>query len=333
MPELPERPSNDEPGNFEDETGLQEVNSSEDLGSRDGFMSVEEFFAQSSEEQLPPGFRSGFVSLMGRPNVGKSTLLNRILGRKVSIVSDKPQTTRNQIRGVLNRPSSQIVFVDTPGIHKPRTAMGERLNDAALGSATAVDVVCLLVDATAPVGSGDQWVADRVPSNAIIIVNKCDLVDSEAVMKQLLRASEFDRSAYFPISAATGRGVDVLVDHLEGLMPEGPRWYPLDTVTDVEEAFWVAELVREKLLALTHDELPHSIACRVTEWDWPRVRCEILVERESQKGIVIGKKGSVLKQVGIAARAQMREGAFLELHVKVDRDWQRKAKSLDRLGY
>ena len=301
---------------------------------RDGFVPLDEFdFGAGFGDDLPEGFRSGFVSLVGRPNVGKSTLLNRILGRKVSIVSDKPQTTRSQIRGVLTRADCQVVFVDTPGIHKPRTLMGERLNDAALASTSDVDVVCLLVDATAPVGRGDAWVAERVPDDAIIIVNKCDLVSNERIVSQLVKASAFDREDYFPISAATGQGVDDLVQHLIERLPVGPKWYPDDMVTDVEEAFWVAELVREKLLAVTHDELPHSIACRVTEWDWPRVRVEILVERESQKGIVIGKKGAVLKAVGIAARQEMTEGAFLELHVKVDKDWQRRPKALDRLGY
>ncbi len=296
-------------------------------------MSVEEFLADSVDQATPEGFRSGFVSLVGRPNVGKSTLLNRILGRKVSIVSDKPQTTRNQIRGVLNRPGVQVVFVDTPGIHKPRTLMGQRLNDSAIGAAGSVDVVCLLVDATAPVGRGDAWVAERVPDDAVVIVNKCDLVSKDKVLSQLARASEFNGSEYFPVSARTGEGVEALIEHLCSRMPPGPRWYPADMVTDVEEAFWVAELVREKLLAVTRDELPHSIACRVTEWAWPRVRVEILVERESQKGIVIGKKGAVLKQVGVAARQEMPEGAFLELHVKVDKDWQRRPKALDRLGY
>ena len=308
---------------------------------RAGFVSIDEFLAGSVDHTVPEGFRSGFVSLVGRPNVGKSTLLNRILGRKVSIVSDKPQTTRNQIRGVLNRPGTQIVFVDTPGIHKPRTLMGERLNDAAIGAASGVDVVCLLVDATAPVGRGDAWVAERVPPDAVVIVNKVDLVSKDKVLDQLMRASDLDvvrevasgTREYFPLSAATGEGVDALVEHLITRLPNGPKWYPDDMVTDVEEAFWVAELVREKLLAVTHDELPHSIACRVTEWEWPRVRVEILVERESQKGIVIGKKGAVLKQVGIAARREMLPGAFLELHVKVDKDWQRRPKALDRLGY
>ncbi len=279
------------------------------------------------------GFRSGFVSLVGRPNVGKSTLLNRILDRKVSIVSDKPQTTRNQIRGVLTRPDAQIVFVDTPGIHKPRTLMGSRLNDTALEAVSDVDVVCLVVDATAPIGTGDQWVAERAPQDAVVVVNKVDLATRDQVVAQLVRAAELDRSDVFPVSAVTGDGVPELVEHLVGRLPEGPLWYPEDMVTDVEEAFWVAELVREKLLAVTRNELPHSIACRCVEWEWPYIRVEVLVERESQKPIVIGKRGSVLKQVGTEVREQLPEGAYLELHVKVDKDWQRRARSLERLGY
>jgi len=279
------------------------------------------------------GYRSGFVSFVGRPNVGKSTLLNQILGRKVSIVSDKPQTTRHQIRGVLTRPDAQLVFVDTPGIHKPRTLMGARLNDTALDSVTDVDVVCLVVDATAPIGGGDQWVAERVPDDAVVVLNKIDLADDDQILLQLARAGEMQRSEYFPVSARTGEGIGVLVEHLVSRLPLGPKWYPDDMVTDVEEAFWVAELVREKLLALTRRELPHSIACRTTEWEWPRIRVEILVERESQKPIVIGKAGGVLKQVGIEVRRQLPEGAFLELHVKVDKDWQRRPRALDRLGY
>jgi len=279
------------------------------------------------------GFRSGFVSFVGRPNVGKSTLLNKILNRKVSIVSDKPQTTRNQIRGVLTRPDAQIVFVDTPGIHKPRTLMGSRLNDTALGATADVDAVCMLVDATAPIGTGDEWVADHVPDNAIIVVNKCDIASRESVMAQLVRATDLHASEYFPVSARTGEGVAALIEHLVSLLPEGPQWYPSDMVTDVEEAFWVAELVREKLLEVTRRELPHSIACRVVEWEWPRIRVEILVERESQKPIVIGKGGSILKTVGTEVRKQLPEGAFIELHVKVDKDWQRHPQALERLGY
>ena len=279
--------------------------------------------------------RSGFVTLVGRPNVGKSTLLNQILGQKVTITSDKPQTTRTQVRGVLTRPDAQVVFVDTPGIHKPRTLLGERLNESATGSIGDVDVVCLVLDATAPVGPGDRWVAERVPSDAVVVVNKTDLASPQQVLEQLAAASEelAGGDEYFPVSARTGQGVGELVETLVARLPEGPAYYPDDMVTDVPEAFWVAELVREQLLAVTRDEVPHSVATRVTEWEWPRIRVEIVVERESQKGIVIGKKGSVLKAVGIAVRSQLPPGAYLELFVKVDKDWQRRPRALERLGY
>jgi GTP-binding protein Era len=278
--------------------------------------------------------RSGFVTLVGRPNVGKSTLINRILGSKVSIVSDKPQTTRTQVRGVLNRPDAQVVFVDTPGIHKPRTLLGEHLNDTASQTIGGVDVVCLVVDAAASIGPGDRFVASRVPSDSVVVVNKVDAASPEAVLTQLAKAADqLALEHYFPVSALTGEGVDALVAHLIERLPEGPQFYPDDMVTDVPEAFWVAELVREQLLAVTHDELPHSIATRVTEWEWPRIRVEILVERDSQKGIVIGHKGSVLKAVGTAVREQLTPEVFIELFVKVDKDWQRRPKALERLGY
>ena len=283
--------------------------------------------------------RSGFATLVGRPNVGKSTLLNRILGTKVSIVSDKPQTTRIPVRGVLNRQAAgeepaQLVFVDTPGIHKPRTLLGERLNDVAVHSAAGVDVVVLVLDATAPLGRGDRFVAERVPRDAVVVVNKVDRASRAQVLGQLAAAAaELDLGEYFPVSAVTGAGVDALVDAIVGRLPEGPRYYPEGTVTDVSEAFWVAELVREQLLAVTRQELPHSIACLVTEWEWPRVRCEIVVERDSQKGIVIGRRGAVLKEVGTRVREQLPPGAYLELFVKVDKDWQRQPRALERLGY
>ncbi|CAB4737620.1 MAG: GTPase Era [Actinobacteria bacterium] len=277
--------------------------------------------------------RTGFVTFVGRPNTGKSTLINRILGTKVSIVSDKPQTTRTQVRGVLTRPDAQIVFVDTPGIHKPRTTLGERLNASAENALGGVDVVCFVLDGARGVGSGDEFIASRLPKSAIVVLNKIDGAGPTRTMEQLAKAAGFEFAEYFPISARTGKGVDVLVERLVELMPEGPKYYPDDQVTDVPEAFWVAELVREQLLAVTRDELPHSIATRVTEWEWPRIRCEILVERESQKGIAIGKGGLVLKEVGTKVRAQLPEGAFVELVVKVEKDWQRQPKSLDRLGY
>jgi GTPase len=277
--------------------------------------------------------RSGFATLVGRPNVGKSTLLNAILGMKVSITATAPQTTRTEVRGVLNRDDVQVVFVDTPGIHKPRSTMGERLNATATGALDGVDVSCLVLDATAPVGRGDTFVASRLPPDAICVLNKVDAATREETLAQLTRAGAFEFSAYYPVSARTGEGVPELVDAIVARLPEGPQYYPDDMVTDVGDAFWVAELVREQLLVVARDELPHSIACRVTEWEWPRIRCEILVERESQKGIVIGHGGLVLKQVGQAVRQQLEPGAYLELVVKVDKDWQRRPKALDRLGY
>jgi GTP-binding protein Era len=273
--------------------------------------------------------------------VGKSTLLNTILGTKVSIISDKAQTTRTQVRGVLHVPAAtspigeeaQVVFVDTPGIHKPVTALGDRLNATATDALGDVDLVCLVLDATAPLGKGDRFVAARVPDDAIVVVNKVDAATQTQVLEQLTAASSLDRSAYFPVSAQTGEGVDALVAELIRRLPEGPPFYPEGQVTDVPEAFWVAELVREQLLAVLREEVPHSVATRVTEWDWPRVRCEILVERDSQKGIVIGHKGSVLKEVGTRVRAQLPEGAFVELFVKVDKDWQRRPDRFERYGY
>ena len=277
--------------------------------------------------------KSGFATFVGRPNVGKSTLLNAILGEKVSIVAASPQTTRTEIRGVLTRPDAQVVFVDTPGIHKPKTTMGERLNATAEAASSGVDVVCLVIDATAPLGKGDRFVASRLPKDAICVVNKVDVADRNQVLAQLTRAAALDLSEYFPISAKTGLGVDELVEAIVSRLPEGPQYYPEEMVSDLPDEVWVAELVREQLLAVVREELPHSIACRVTEYEWPRIRVEIVVERDSQKGIVIGKGGSVLKQVGQAVRAQLRDGAYIELVVKVDPDWQRQPKSLDRLGY
>ena len=278
--------------------------------------------------------RSGFVTLAGRPNVGKSTLLNALVGQKVSIVSDKPQTTRTQVRAIVNRQDVQLVFVDTPGIHKPVTALGKRLNATAVEALDDIDVYGLVLDATQPFGRGDRFVAARLPPDrTVVVVTKIDLATPEQVLGQLGSTAELEASAYFPVSSVTGEGVPALLDHLVDRMPEGPAYFPPEVVSDVPEAEWVAELVREQLLAATRDELPYSIATRVTEWEWPRVRVEIVVERESQKGMVIGKGGSVLKAVGSAVRAAMPEGAFLELHVTVDKDWQRRPDRITRLGY
>ena len=278
--------------------------------------------------------KSGFVTFVGRPNAGKSTLINQILGTKVSIVSDKPQTTRLRVMGVLHRETSQIVFVDTPGIHKPVTQLGERLNETARAALNDVDVVCLVIDASAPIGPGDRLIAEGLPPGSVVVVTKCDQANRDMVLQQLVEASAFEAEEYFPVSGVTGEGVEALIDYLESRMTEGPAYFPPDQVTDLPEPWFVAELVREQLLSMFRDELPYSIATRITEWDWPRIRCEILVERDSQKGMVIGRKGEVLKEVGIATRKQLAnngEGVHLELHVKVEKDWQRRRESLDRL--
>ena len=288
-------------------------------------------------ETAPAGdtdFRSGFVTLVGRPNVGKSSLVNAICGRKISIVSDKPQTTRHRIMGVLTRPGSQLVFVDTPGLHKPVTALGARVNATALDSTNDVDVTCLVLDATQRFGSGDRWVADRIDiAESIVIVNKTDIASRQQVLTMLGAASDLGASAYFPVSATSGDGLAALIGELTKLMPQGFKYFPDDEVSDLPEERWVAELVREQLLAVTRDELPYSIATQVVEWEWPHIRVDIIVERDSQKGMVIGKGGSILKQAGERARAQLPEGVYLELRVKVDKDWQRRPERVERLGY
>jgi GTPase len=305
------------------------------------------------------GFRSGFVSLVGRPNVGKSTLVNQIVGTKVAIVSDRPQTTRTQIRGVRTTASSQLVLLDTPGIHKPRTLLGERTNRRALTTLAEVDVVCLLVEASSIIGPGDRYIAglvQQVDTPKILVVSKTDLADKQAVAEHLVLASRElgDFDAYVPLSALTGEGVDALMGELEARMEEGPEYYPGGVVSDQPETFLAAELVREKLLRIARDELPHSImvtaeeiaeedtdsardADRVDAEPILRLRVRVLVERESQKGMVIGRGGAVIKEAGTLARQELETllgtRVYLETSVKVERDWQRRAHSLDRLGY
>ena len=298
--------------------------------------------------------RSGFVAVVGRPNVGKSTLVNKMVGTKVAITSSRPNTTRHRILGVLHDPAAdaQIVFVDTPGIHRPRSALGTRLNETATDALAEVDVVLAVVDATAAVGPGDRTVLERSvrhlrqaaaggdESGLVVVVNKTDRATSEQVLERLAEAKKavdaLDEQAdaeFFPASARTGQGVEALTGYLIGRLPEGPPFFPPDVVTDTPEALWIAELVREQLLAKTRDELPHAITCRVTEWEGPLIRVEIIVERDSQKAIVIGKGGEILKQVGIAVRDQLPEGTYLDLHVTVERRWQNREEMLDRLGY
>jgi GTPase len=314
-------------------------------------------------------FRSGFVTITGRPNVGKSTLVNTMVGEKVTVVSTQPNTTRTTLRGVVHLPDAQLVLIDTPGVHKPRTALGGRMNDAASGSLDDVDVVVAVVDATAAVGPGDRIVLERslsvlrgrsksmvamarsgepdFPQPALmVVVNKVDRARRDQVLSRLAEAAEvidgLEMAAgtderlsveYFPVSALNGEGVAPLVEAIVERLPEGPEYYPAGMVRELSEASWVADLVREELLRHVEDELPHSIACRVTEWEWPRVRCEIVVERDSQKGIVIGKGGQRLKEVGTAVRHQLPEGAYLELFVRVEKHWQQREDALDRLGF
>jgi GTPase len=299
--------------------------------------------------------RSGFVALVGRPNVGKSTLLNRLVGEKISITAATPNTTRHVIRGVVRRPEGQLIVVDTPGLHRPKTPLGRRLNDTALASVHDVDAIVALVEATEAIGPGDRRVLGHMLAASaaegcapFVAVNKLDAARRATVAARLLGAKEAvealaatanggDETAarveYFAVSAQTGAGVAALCDAVAAVLPEGPAWFPDGEVSDVSEHERIAELVREQLLRHVRDELPHAIHCRVVSFDWPVVRVEICVERESQKPIVIGKGGGVLKQVGIATRAQLPEGCFLELHVAVEPHWQSRADALDRWGY
>ena len=290
---------------------------------------------QKSEDSTAP-FRSGFVAVIGRPNVGKSTLVNRILNTKVSITAPTPNTTRRRVHGVLNGPGHQAIFVDTPGIHRPKTALGTHLNEEATSSLDDVDVCLLVVDATAPIGPGDRFIAARCPPDSIVVVNKIDIARRNETLDQLARAASelaLEDADYYPVSARTGAGVSELVEEVLARLGEGPPYFDESTVSDVPEAFFVAELVREQLLKTVRDELPHSIACQVTEWEWPYIRCEILVERPSQRAIVVGRGGSVLKSVGQAVRRALPPGAYLDLYVRVERDWQRREEFIKRLGY
>ncbi|BAD39519.1 GTPase Era [Symbiobacterium thermophilum] len=308
-------------------------------------------------------FRSGFCSIVGRPNVGKSTLLNAFVAAKLAIMSDKPQTTRNRILGVYNRPDAQVVFLDTPGIHKPRHRLGEYMNKVAIGTIPEVDVVLFVVDGSVPEpGEGDRYVADVVARSgrpAILVVNKMDRVkrgDWYAVMdayKALAqpeaRSENPDPGAptiewidIVPVSALEHKNIDALLDLIVQQMEEGPKYYPEDMITDQPERFVIAEFIREKILQLTRDEVPHSVAVEVEELQrrptgTVYVSASIYVERESQKGIIIGKRGAMLKEIGARARQDIEQmlgsKIYLELFVKVKEDWRNKESVLRSLGY
>ena len=302
-------------------------------------------------------FRSGFACLVGRPNAGKSTLTNALVGTKVAITSSRPQTTRHVVRGIVHQPGAQLVLVDTPGLHKPRTLLGERLNDLVTAAWSEVDVVAVCLPATDPVGSGDRFLlrelAKAVRTPAIAVATKSDLVSSDRMAAHLTAVSELGAATgvewaeVVPVSAVTGSQVDLLRDLLVAWLPEGPPLYPDGEVTDEPEATLVAELIREAALEGVRDELPHSIAVVVEEMglrpdrppDKPLldIHAFLYLERPSQKPIVIGTRGARLKEVGSRARRQIEAllgtPVYLDLHVKIAKDWQRDPKQLRRLGF
>jgi GTP-binding protein Era len=293
-------------------------------------------------------FRSGVVAVVGRPNVGKSTLVNALVGEKIAIVSDKPQTTRRDIRAILTTAEAQVVFTDTPGFHKPRTLLGTRLNDAVAAAVEGVDVVVLVVDAAAGVGRGDAFVYERQVAGAagvaarICAVNKVDRLKRGLVLPQLSAAAALgDFDEIVPVSAYSGQGVDTLAALVIARLPEGPPLYPDRDVTDQPMDVRLAELIREQALRLTREEVPHSVAVLVDETerdgDLTRIHATIVVERDSQKPILIGRGGETLKRIGTMARAQIESllgtRVYLDLRVKVLKEWQRDPKALNRLGF
>jgi GTP-binding protein Era len=291
-------------------------------------------------------FHSGFVAIIGRPNVGKSTLLNRILGEKVVITSDKPQTTRNRVQGIHNIPGAQIVFIDTPGIHKARSQLNIFMMDVALSAVKGVDAVLLLVDASSFSGSPDELMLDvlrRIEVPVVLALNKIDLLPKEKLLEVIaVHAQLFPFKEIVPISAATGDGVEILVKLLSDLLPEGVPYFPDDILTDLPERFVVAEMIREKVFRMTRDEVPYSTAVTIESFtERPdgliSISAVITVERDSQKGIIIGKKGAMLKKIGSQSRAEIERlldaRVFLELFVKVSSDWRENSRMLKELGY
>ena len=300
-------------------------------------------------------FRSGFVCFVGRPNTGKSTLTNALVGTKVAITSSRPQTTRHTIRGIVHRENFQIILVDTPGLHRPRTLLGQRLNDLVKDTYSEVDIVGLCIPADEKIGPGDRWIYEQIrtvaPNTTLVaVVTKIDKVSKDRVAAQLLAVSELvgPDTEIVPVSATTGENLDVLTDVLAAQLPPGPAFYPDGELTDEPEEVLMAELIREAALEGVHDELPHSLAVVIDEvspregrteeqGDLIDVRAILYVERDSQKGIVIGKGGARLREVGTAARTQIEKllgtKVYLDLRVKIAKNWQRDPKQLGRLGF
>ncbi|NLP51264.1 GTPase Era [Bacillus sp. RO1] len=292
-------------------------------------------------------FKSGFVSIIGRPNVGKSTFLNRVIGQKIAIMSDKPQTTRNKIQGVYTQDDAQIVFIDTPGIHKPKHKLGDFMMKVAQNTLKEVDLVLFMINAKEGLGKGDEFIIEKLKETSTpvyLVINKIDEVHPD----DLLPLMETYKALYpfreiVPISALQGNNVEVLLEQIKQFLPEGPQYYPADQVTDHPERFIVAELIREKVLHLTREEVPHSIAVAIDSMkkredkEMVDIQATVVVERDSQKGIVIGKQGKVLKEVGQKARvdieALLGSKVFLELWVKVQKDWRNKQSQLRDFGF
>jgi GTP-binding protein Era len=294
---------------------------------------------------LAGGYRAGFACFVGRPNAGKSTLTNALVGQKIAITSNRPQTTRHTIRGVVHRPDAQLVLVDTPGLHRPRTLLGERLNDLVRQTWSEVDVIGLCLPADEEIGRGDKFIAGEIAAlkaKVIAVVTKTDLVDRGKLAQRLVQVSELAEFAEIvPVSAVSGEQVGTLTEVMAGYLPESPQLYPDHMITDEPEHVLMAEMIREAALEGVRDELPHSIAVLVEEVQpqerVTKVFADIYVERSSQKAIVIGSGGSRLKEVGSRARVQIEEllgtRVYLDLHVRVAKDWQRDPKQLRKLGF
>lgn len=301
---------------------------------------------QTSGQDGKRAFRSGFVAIVGRPNVGKSTLMNRVIGQKIAIMSDKPQTTRNKIHGVYTSDDMQIVFLDTPGIHKPQSKLGNYMLQTAASALQEVEAVLFLVDASEGLGGGDRFIIEqlqKVQTPVFLIMNKIDKIEPEALLPLIVQYKDLYKFAeIIPISALQGNNVEALMEQLSRYLPEGPQYYPADQITDHPEQFVCAELIREKILHLTREEVPHSIAVtiedmRVQDNGVVYIGAVIFVERDSQKGIIIGKRGQLLKEVGKLARADIEallgSRIFLELWVKVKKDWRNQERVLKDLGF